>query len=187
MDENEAEYECLRAVSSIFPSALHRPKDTAVFFYPVKGKCKRPPRNPSWHNLDECASVTRFYKKLLKLDCRIAPIDVGIISPYQEQVRVIRSEIEACGDVEVPKVGSVEEFQGQEKMIILISTVRSKQRDEDKQFGLGFVNNPKRINVALSRARSLLVVFGNPLFLGDDPNWKAILMRCEKQMCYIRE
>lgn len=184
LDESEVEYECLRAVTPLFPVSPYRTRNAAVFFYSVKTPCRRTKFNPSWINPGECGSVHRFYKRLV--ECGVAAMDVGIISPYQEQVRVIRSEIESDG-MEVPKIGSVEEFQGQERMIILISTVRSKVRGEDKQFGLGFVNHPKRINVALSRARALLVVFGNPLVIGEDPNWKQIVLSCQKQMCYIEE
>lgn len=147
----------------------------------MKTDCRRTAFNPSWINAGEAERLVEFYKQLM--DVGVSAMDVGIISPYQEQARVIRSRIEKDG-MACPKIGSVEEFQGQERMIILISTVRSKKRGEDKQFGLGFVNHPKRINVALSRARALLVIFGNPLVIGEDPNWKQVVRSCEKQMCY---
>lgn len=122
-----------------------------------------------------------FYEQLLEVG--VSAMDVGIITPYQEQVVVLKTNIQARS-LAPPKIGSVEEFQGQERMVILMSTVRSKSKNDDKKFGLGFVNNPKRINVALSRARALLVVFGNPLVLGEDPNWKQVILNCQKQMCY---
>ena len=99
-------------------------------------------------------------------------------------------------------MGSVEEFQGQERSVILISTVRSSQSfvQLDLDFNLGFLKNPKvqglgggrdssflralpcrdpstsshqRFNVAVTRAKALLIVVGNPLLLGHDPDWKV--------------
>ncbi len=71
------------------------------------------------------------------------------------------------------KVGSVEEFQGQERRVVLVSTVRSSvdHLDFDKKHRLGFLANPKRFNVALTRAKALLIVVGNPDVLYRDPNW----------------
>ncbi len=81
--------------------------------------------------------------------------------------------------LDVPKIGTVEEFQGQERMIILISTVRSvpTELQSDFHFGLGFVNSDKRMNVAISRARALCVIFGDETTLtsSDDRNWKYLL------------
>ena len=46
----------------------------------------------------------------------------------------------------------------------------------DSKFKLGFCDNPKRLNVAISRAKDLLVIVGNgKLFGSNDPNWAALL------------
>lgn len=77
----------------------------------------------------------------------------------------------------VPKIGSVEEFQGQERPIIIVSVVRSREdlRDIDIQHALGFLKNPFRVNVATSRARALMIVIGNPHLLGHDCYWRNII------------
>lgn len=75
------------------------------------------------------------------------------------------------------KVGSVEEFQGQERRIIIITTVRSSTDylEFDSRHRLGFLSNPKRFNVAITRAKALLLVVGNAAVLGHDPHWRALL------------
>jgi helicase MOV-10 len=74
---------------------------------------------------------------------------------------------------ETVKVGSVEEFQGQERRIIIISTVRSNSAflATDRDYNLGFLDNPKRFNVAITRAKALLIVIGNPKLLSRDKYW----------------
>lgn len=79
--------------------------------------------------------------------------DIGIIAPYILQVRAIEYKLK--NKYPEIKVGTVEEFQSLERKIILISTTRTcpggMQIDVSRH--LGFVKCPKRINVAVSRAR----------------------------------
>lgn len=111
---------------------------------------------------------------------------VGIITPYAKQVRYIRGLIQEAG-LDVPKIGTVEEFQGQERDIILISTVRSLSSEikTDLVYGLGFVNSQKRMNVAISRGRALVVVFGNRVTLSEDPNWAYLIQMTTKRNTYF--
>jgi len=83
-------------------------------------------------------------------------------------------------------VGSTEEFQGQERKVIIVSTVRSTPEyvHTDSQYRLGFLSNPKRFNVAITRAKALLIVVGNPHILSQDPDWSDLLEFARSKGCY---
>merc|ERR1719510_1334255 len=74
-------------------------------------------------------------------------------------------------------VGSTEEFQGQERRVIIITTVRSQPEllQHDFTHKLGFLRNPKRFNVAITRAKALLIVVGNPNLLSLDSYWREFI------------
>ncbi|KAJ3542153.1 hypothetical protein NMY22_g3612 [Coprinellus aureogranulatus] len=101
--------------------------------------------------------------------------DIGVIAPYHAQCLKLRAGLRNLADA--VKVGSVEEFQGQERKIIIISTVRSSKEyvSFDLRHTLGFVANPRRFNVAITRAKALLIIVGNPHVLGLDPLWRGFL------------
>eukprot|EP00965_Chrysotila_dentata_P121503 4016914-Pleurochrysis_carterae.AAC.1 len=77
-------------------------------------------------------------------------------------------------------------FQGQERRVIIVSTVRSSEKyiESDVQHKLGFLFNPKRFNVAITRACALLIIVGNPAVLQLDPNWGALLKLCVSKNAY---
>lgn len=87
----------------------------------------------------------------------------------------------------IPKIGSVEEFQGQERKVVILSVVRSSPTllKTDIRHALGFIASPKRLNVALTRARALLIILGNPHLLARDPRWREVLEYCVKRGGYI--
>lgn len=87
----------------------------------------------------------------------------------------------------MPKIGSVEEFQGQEFPIILVSTVRSHESyiRGDVEANIGFVSCPRRINVTISRAQMLLIIVGCPNVLATDVTWRTIIKYCIDHGSYI--
>ncbi|XP_072281879.1 helicase MOV-10 [Pyxicephalus adspersus] len=170
-------------------------KGFPIIFHGVLGKDEREGNSPSFFNVSEIEVLMSYLKSLLETQkkkgiARISPKEIGVISPYRKQVEKIRKavdkELKAVPEVKDLKVGSVEEFQGQERKVILISTVRSS-RDYvkiDEQFGLGFLTNPKRFNVAITRAKALLILVGNPVILSKDPYWSRFLRFCSDKGGY---
>jgi superfamily I DNA and/or RNA helicase len=106
---------------------------------------------------------------------------IGIIAPYAEQVRFLRTQI-AHQDVFVDhdiEVDSIDGFQGQEKDIIYISLVRSND-----QSNIGFLKDERRINVALTRARKKLIVIGDGATLGTQGLFLELIEHFEKHCTY---
>ncbi|CAH2038844.1 unnamed protein product [Thlaspi arvense] len=159
-------------------------KDFPIVFYGIQGCDEREGNNPSWFNRIEISKVIETIKRLTANDC-VLEEDIGVITPYRQQVMKIKEVLDRLEMTGV-KVGSVEQFQGQEKQVIIISTVRStiKHKDFDKAYCLGFLSNPRRFNVAITRAISLLVIIGNPHIICQDMNWSKLLWRCVDNSAY---
>ncbi|MGH0183957.1 UNVERIFIED_CONTAM: hypothetical protein FKN15_013507 [Acipenser sinensis] len=129
-------------------------KGFPVVFHGVQGLDEREGNSPSFFNVSEIDVVVSHLKKLLQNQGKkgirkLSPKEIGIISPYRKQVQKIRSAINTV-DKELKNmmdIKELKEFQGQERTVIIISTVRSSmdylKMDED--FKLGFLKNPKVI------------------------------------------
>ncbi|KAF9527401.1 RNA helicase [Crepidotus variabilis] len=147
-----------------------------IVFHAVSGKDDREASSPSFFNIDETLLV-KSYVQQLKEDRRFrtTDADIGVITPYHAQGSKIRSTLRSVADG--VKVGSVEEFQGQERKVVIISTVRSSKEfvEYDLRHTLGFVANPRRFNVAVTRAQALLIIIGDPQVLSLDPLWRSFL------------
>ncbi|XP_071388136.1 putative helicase mov-10-B.1 [Centroberyx affinis] len=172
-------------------------RDFPVIFHGVTGLDEREASSPSFFNIAEVEVMMGYVKKLLETHGKkglatISPRDIGIIAPYRKQVQKIRKGLEKVGkelkvkNMDYLKVGSVEEFQGQERRVIMVSTVRSspKYLETDQKFTLGFVKNEKRFNVAVTRAKALLIVVGNPIVLNADPAWARFIQYCKDEGGY---
>ncbi|XP_078339295.1 RNA helicase Mov10l1-like isoform X6 [Crassostrea virginica] len=149
-----------------------------VLFHGVRGEDLREGNSPSWFNPAEVVQVVRYLQGV-QSGQGVVSDDIGIITPYRKQVEKIRLLIDKLGMDKV-KVGSVEEFQGQQRKVIIISTVRANENmiGFDKKHTLGFLSNPKRFNVAISRAQALLVIVGNPYVLAQDKYWQVLIQYC---------
>lgn len=117
----------------------------------------------------------RIISELLdKLESRAAEADryysVGVLAPYgaqkQELERALATRMDAGGRLRI-ECNTVDAFQGREVDIALFSVTRSNQKRK-----LGFLDEFRRLNVALSRAREYLVIVGDHQFCltATDPN-----------------
>ncbi|KAF0914587.1 hypothetical protein E2562_030663 [Oryza meyeriana var. granulata] len=165
-------------VSSIYDGIDLPNKLFPVLFVGIQGCDEREGNNPSWFNRIEASKVVNIIRNLTR-DGDVRETDIGVITPYRQQVVKIKKALETF---EMPdlKVGSVEQFQGQEREIIIISTVRStvKHNEFDKFFNLGFLSNHRRFNVAITRAKSLLIIVANPHIITKDRHWDKLLRYC---------
>uniref|UniRef100_A0A8C5F2Q9 RNA helicase Mov10l1 n=1 Tax=Gopherus evgoodei TaxID=1825980 RepID=A0A8C5F2Q9_9SAUR len=151
-------------------------KGFPLIFHGMRGTETREGHNPSWFNPTEAVQVMRYCCLLAKhVNNAVSVTDIGVITPYRKQVEKIRFLLRNVDLMDI-KVGSVEEFQGQEYLVIILSTVRSNEGSfDDDRYYLGFLSNAKRFNVAITRPKALLIVVGNPHVLVKDPCFSALL------------
>lgn len=121
-------------------------------------------------------SQSESFKNFQKYWEKVEDQQIGIISFYSKQRKLIRSLRSEFKDIPM-RIDVVDRFQGMERNIVIVSMVRSDriasaidQKPDNNLYGelgfpeqndLGFAQSPNRLNVALSRARRLLVIVGN--------------------------
>lgn len=116
--------------------------------------------------------------------------DIGVLAPFRRQVQKIRLLLRSLG-LGLVRVGTVDDYQGQEETVIIISTVITRLQSllgaatGSGESGGGFMQNPRRFNVAISRAQSLLIVVGHPTLLMNDFHWRRLLEYAMDQGAYV--
>ncbi len=119
----------------------------------------------STFNKEEAELLLNYLKKYLEsisdFDIQRNIDGIAVISPYKEQIIVLNDIFE--NNIELPaflkekiSINTIDSFQGQERDIIFISLVRSNEKNE-----IGFLSDIRRMNVAMTRARKKLVIFGD--------------------------
>ncbi|MEZ6131350.1 MAG: IGHMBP2 family helicase [Planctomycetaceae bacterium] len=96
----------------------------------------------------------------------LSPRDIAVIAPYAAQVRWLRQHSE----YDQLEIDTVDGFQGREKEAVVMCTVRSNSKGE-----VGFLNDARRMNVALTRARRKLIMIGDSATLGADEFFTELL------------
>eukprot|EP01053_Blabericola_migrator_P012236 Blabericola_migrator_1__12235@NODE_761_length_6625_cov_98_853614_g543_i0_p1_GENE_NODE_761_length_6625_cov_98_853614_g543_i0NODE_761_length_6625_cov_98_853614_g543_i0_p1_ORF_typecomplete_len884_score128_04AAA_12/PF13087_6/2e53AAA_11/PF13086_6/1e49AAA_30/PF13604_6/7_7e23Viral_helicase1/PF01443_18/10Viral_helicase1/PF01443_18/1_5e12AAA_19/PF13245_6/8_4e15ResIII/PF04851_15/5_1e11PIF1/PF05970_14/4_3e05PIF1/PF05970_14/1_8PhoH/PF02562_16/0_0012PhoH/PF02562_16/5_6UvrDhelicase/PF00580_21/3_8e05IstB_IS21/ len=131
---------------------------------PFKKLNKRKILGGSKSNVGEALICLKYLEALCAMGVNTATgcqKSVGLISPYKDQVLTMKNLIDDNFTLtslmkSQLKVSTVDCFQGQEKDIIIVSLVRSNSSGS-----IGFLEDSRRLNVAFTRAKSLLVVVGD--------------------------
>lgn len=129
--------------------------------------------SPGYKNEGELKAIDLVLKALQQADgysefinAQQKPEDkeIGIITFYSAQSREIKKKYKGKNY----RMDVVDRFQGMERNIIIVSTVRSNPKNN-----IGFAKEIERINVAFSRARRLLIVVGNKRQFESNSNYAA--------------
>ena len=144
-----------------------------VAFIPVEGAEDTSHDGASKQNMDEAGLAVRVVDMLLSGN-DITPHDIGVVTPYSGQVRLLNDLFESAGGREQHEryhgleIKTVDGYQGREKDVIVLSAVRANEAGE-----LGFLTDRRRLNVAITRARRGLIVLGHPRTLRNDSSWAS--------------
>jgi superfamily I DNA and/or RNA helicase len=131
------------------------------------------PDGESRLNRQEAALVCRKVQGLL--DSGVAAGDIAVIAPYAAQVRLLREQLPVPG----LEIDSVDGFQGREKEAVVISLVRSNPQGE-----IGFLQEVRRMNVAMTRSRRKLLVAGDSATLSGHPFYRRMIEYFDAQGAY---
>ncbi|KAI8461259.1 SEN1 N terminal-domain-containing protein [Phakopsora pachyrhizi] len=149
-----------------------------AFFQVVGGREER----GKYHSIMNRVEASMAVEIYLRLTREFPKIDfsyrVGIITGYSAQVTEIRRQFrlkfsqEVCSALDI---NTVDGFQGQEKDIIILSCVRASNNGLVSEGGIGFLKDTRRMNVALTRAKSSLLIIGDKVALRKDSCWASLL------------
>lgn len=122
------------------------------------------PITRSTHNPGERRLVLLAVRALLAGG--LAPADVAVLAPYSAQITRLREDLTPLG----VECGTINAFQGREAEAVVVTWCRSNDRGD-----LGFVADGRRLTVALSRARRLLLCVGDSATLAARPRFAAVV------------
>ena len=122
---------------------------------------------PKIYNEDECQIVADLVKQIVSENSRDTTI--AVIAPYRAQILFLRK---VCINSNRIKIDTVDGFQGKESDVVIFSVTRTKG-------AYRFLADDRRINVALSRARSKIYIVGNKEYSEREPLLRAVMSKCK--------
>uniref|UniRef100_A0A6B2KXA7 Helicase ATP-binding domain-containing protein n=1 Tax=Arcella intermedia TaxID=1963864 RepID=A0A6B2KXA7_9EUKA len=115
-------------------------------------------------NQYEAQFCLKLYQNVLELYPEMEKRSFGVITPYGQQLALLKTMF---GGYEQVEVNTVDAFQGREKDFIIFSCVRTD--------GIGFLSDIRRMNVALTRGKYGMWVVGNENLLCKNPAWSDFI------------
>ncbi len=144
------------------------------------------PETLSSYNIGEAKIIFNHFSQLINWYSNFKQnnkLSIGIISPYKEQVNWFKENIkELCTNslsIEELRINTIDGFQGQECDVIYISLVRSNSEQI-----IGFLNDIRRMNVAITRAKKKLVVVGDSATLSVNKFYESFINYCDENKFY---
>lgn len=174
----------LQAAESVKDHRLSYGQEQALTYIDTVGcgfEEKVHPEYKSRYNPDEFQILCEHLYQLVEPYQADYTPSIGIISPYREQVEYITEAIKQdpiLADRPI-SVNTIDGFQGQEREIIYISLVRSNAKSQ-----IGFLSDTRRMNVAMTRAKKLLVVIGDSGTIGGNSFYEQFLNYVEEAGAY---
>lgn len=123
-------------------------------------------KSPGYCNPLEAEVIANIVKKVFGGQQVLGNEQVGVISAYGKQVRLIRQKIKekkiGFTEEQIHSIAaSLDSFQGQERPLIIYSSTRSTKYKSPQQARVGFMKELRRLNVAFTRCQKQLVIIGD--------------------------
>ncbi len=126
--------------------------------------------NSSFANKTEVNVIGKVLDKFASDLKKLGDNSIGVISPYSAQISELKASLQSRKYSSSIEIQTVDGFQGREKDLIVFSAVRSNANQI-----FGFLNDKRRVNVSLSRAKHCLIIVGNAKMMQANPVWQKIV------------
>ena len=148
---------------------------------------KTEPKTFSSYNEEEASLIINYLKSYIDnvelMSSMHHVSEIGIISPYKAQVETIAKYLKESDIPDYIKaittIDTADSFQGREKDVIIISMVRANDRGE-----IGFLNDTRRMNVAMTRAKRKLAIFGDSATISHSKFYDRLITFATENNCY---
>ena len=154
-------------------------------FFDVQGQQRAAPKGHSLINIAEVKVALQIYKTITT---HFSDYDfkgnIGIITPYKSQLRELKETFKRDFGQSIfdnVEFNTTDAFQGRESEIIIFSCVRASAAG-----GIGFLQDIRRMNVGLTRAKSSLWVLGNSESLMRGEFWQKLIVDARQRQCYVQ-